>query len=219
MTRNRPYKIGDFVFVRYGKEVEVVSSQEEPGLYQQIVELVGLGNGAVLPDNFQPNGFPAFLWPSTYEPKVVTQPFADNPQIYGQWGLPGHEGIDMRAPYGQEIIAVWDGKVSRVENNTAYGYSIRLRHEIEFPGGEKVEYETTYAHFLRMPEHRVGDKVVQGETVGLADSTGNSSGHHLHLSLKQFNHPELRPPMENEYPHNFIDPTPFFEWLEYTVLD
>jgi hypothetical protein len=31
--------------------------------------------------------------------------------------------------------------------------------------------------------------------------------------VKQFNYPELRPPMEVEYPYDLIDPTVFFEWL------
>lgn len=212
-----PMRPRNIIIVRHDDEFLLISPSNE--WYDQIIDLIGLNEEMELPDGFQPNGFPAFVWPSTYEPKVVTQAFGENPDVYGQWNLPGHEGIDMRAPYGQEIVAVWDGEVVRVENNSAYGYSIRLKHEIEFPGGEVVEYETTYAHFLRMPDLRVGDKVVQGETVGLADSTGNSSGHHLHLSLKQFNHPELRPPMDKDYPYSFIDSTLFFAWIEYTVLD
>jgi murein DD-endopeptidase MepM/ murein hydrolase activator NlpD len=163
---------------------------------------------------FQPNGFPAFLWPSTYEPPVVTQPFGVNGDYYGKFGLPGHEGIDMRAPLGQEIVAVWDGEVARVGWHKAYGNHIRLNHFIDYPGGENVHLESIYAHFAHPSDLRVGDKVRRGEVIGYADSTGNSSGHHLHLGVKQFDHPELRPPMDEDWPYDLIDCTVFFAWME-----
>jgi murein DD-endopeptidase MepM/ murein hydrolase activator NlpD len=199
----------NFVMVRFHKKVARLTETSDPDLFAQIVELVGLEDD----DNFQPNGFPAFVWPSTYVPMTVTQVFGDRPDYYKAWGLPGHEGIDMRAPVMQEIIAVWDGEVKRVEFHSAYGNSIRLRHLIEFPKNRVVEYESIYAHFAYPSELRVGDRVTQGEVLGLADSTGNSTGSHLHFGVKQFNYPELRPPMEVEYPYDLIDPTVFFEWL------
>lgn len=209
----------DVAFISYKGSTIIIYRENEPTRFEKLMEAVDMEVSEeevpMLPEGFQPNGFPAFAWPSTYEPKVVTQAFGINPENYAYWGLPGHEGIDMRAPLGQEIIAVWDGEVVRVEFHNAYGNSIRLKHLIAFPGGEVVEYESIYAHFAQPSELRVGDKVAQGEVLGIADSTGNSTGSHLHFGVKQFNHPELRPPMDVKFPYDLIDPTVFFEWLEY----
>src|SRR3990172_5380347 len=53
------------------------------------------------------------LWP-TEDPKIV-QPFGVNPEVYRRWGLPGHEGIDFRAPRGANVYACADGNVVRVD--------------------------------------------------------------------------------------------------------
>lgn len=209
-----PRRPRNFIMVRHEKELLSITPQSDPELYADIIDLVGLGEDSEIPDGFQENGFPAFAWPSTYVPNFVTQPFGVNEEYYGKFGLPGHEGIDIRAPLNQEIIAVWDGVVKRVEFHSAYGNSIRLKHEIKYPTGDVVELESIYAHFSMPSEHRVGDEVQQGEVVGYADSTGNSTGHHLHFGVKQFNFPELRPPMEKDFPYDLIDPTIFFEWLK-----
>ena len=59
-----------------------------------------------------------------------------------------------------------------------------------------------YAH-LEKTLVRVGNRVQAGTLIGLADSTGFSSGSHLHLVLKR--HGET---YEN-WPYNITDPTPF----------
>jgi murein DD-endopeptidase MepM/ murein hydrolase activator NlpD len=150
--------------------------------------------------------YPNFKWPTNNQ--YVTQAFGVNPQHYNQYGLPGHEGIDMRAADGSNITAVWDGEVSRVGWSDGYGNHIRLKHNIR-----GINYESIYAHFKTPVTLRVGDKVKKGQVVGYADSTGNSTGSHLHFGLKQFNGP-----LPNTYymrkftwPNNFVDPTPFFK--------
>ncbi|GAG22336.1 unnamed protein product, partial [marine sediment metagenome] len=42
-------------------------------------------------------------WPT--DEKRVTQVFGDRPEYYAQWGLPGHEGIDLAAPMNTQIRA------------------------------------------------------------------------------------------------------------------
>lgn len=203
-----------FFYVKDGKPEKLIDSAGEPELFAHLETAY---NSFSPPSDFQDNGFPKFIWPSTYEPKFITQAFGVNETHYKKFNLPGHEGIDMRAPLDQPIIAVWDGEVSRVGFHVAYGNHIRLHHHIEFPTGEVVHYESVYAHFSVPSEWKVGDKVRQGEIIGLADSTGNSTGHHLHFNMKQFNHPELRPKTAMQkkatWPFNLIDCTPFFEWL------
>lgn len=153
--------------------------------------------------------YPDFLWPTEY-PGVVTQAFGINPQWYRQWGVPAHEGIDMKAPMRSKVYAVWDGVVSRVGFHTAYGNHIRLKHVIN-----GIEYESTYAHFVEPAHHKVGDRLTRGVVLGIADSTGNSTGSHLHFHLKQFNgeKPDTEAQKKYNWPYNLIDPTPFFKEL------
>ena len=121
------------------------------------------------------------VWP-TQSPKVVTQWYGINPQWYNPFGLPGHEGIDMRALNDVPIFAAAAGEVIRVETSAGsgpYGIHVRIQHDTP-----EAVFKTIYAHFRRA-QVSVGDKVVAGQQIGLADNTGNSSGAHLHLTLKR----------------------------------
>lgn len=134
-------------------------------------------------------------WPSEY--RQINQYFGANPQNYNQFGLPGHEGLDIMAPTGSKIFAVAPGKVVQVRTQpTGHNYGIFVR--VEHQDG----YETTYAH---MQEAKVtsGQTVQAGDLLGLADNTGNSFGSHLHLTLKK------KGVTQDNWPYNIIDPTPF----------
>ncbi len=148
------------------------------------------------------------VWPSDF--KVYTQNFGKRPEFYGKFGLPGHEGVDIRAPNGSSIYACADGVVSRVGmrylpdgREHAYGYQIRIRHK-RIDG----DYETIYAH-LQDGSARVkeGDTVTAGQPIAQADNTGNSQAPHLHLSLKKSGATQRG---ETNYPHDLVNPEPFF---------
>ena len=108
----------------------------------------------------------------------------------------------MRAPMNSEIRAAWGGEVIRKEFHQAYGNSIRIEAEIR---GDT--YEFVYAHFFKPTHLEVGDKVQQGELIGFADSSGNSSGSHLHFSLKKRG---ASASGETDYPFDIVNPTEFF---------
>lgn len=140
-------------------------------------------------------------WPTDY--RVITQAFGANPEIYSKWGLPGHEGVDLRAPMNSNVYAGADGDVYYLmqETNThPYGRHIRLSHA----GG----YRTVYAHLASIVVKQ-GDKVKAGQLIGKADSTGNSTGSHLHLTLKKDGATARK---ETEFQGDVIDPTPFLYW-------
>jgi murein DD-endopeptidase MepM/ murein hydrolase activator NlpD len=174
---------------------------------------------------FVKEGYPNFYWPTEYH--VVTQAFGVNYDYYKQFGLPGHEGIDLRAPNGTDIYAVWNGQVVMVKDSHpdlhAYGYHCRIDHYIIRKFGTKrarIHYQSIYAHLIKPPLVKVGDIIKKGQLIGLADNTGNSIGAHLHFGLKQFNFPEYVPDtkMQNNAKakwakQNFIDPTLFFREL------
>lgn len=135
------------------------------------------------------------VWPTEY--RTITQVFGANPQNYAQFGLPGHEGVDIRAPNGSKVYCVAPGRVNRVHSEPPrhnYGIHVRVSHQ--------DGYETIYAH-LQEATVREGDQVQSGTTLGLADNTGNSFGSHLHLTLKQAG------AKQGNWPSNIIDPTPF----------
>lgn len=137
---------------------------------------------------------------------VVTQPFGANPGAYSRFGLPGHEGLDLRAPAGVEVLAAANGTAFEEPAQVAlgikhaYGIHVRLRHEV----GQDV-YHTIYAH-LAVAKVKPGDTVQAGQVIGLADSTGNSSGSHLHFAMKKVGATAAR---ETNYPRDLIDPSPF----------
>lgn len=165
---------------------------------------------------FQTNGYPEFLWPTEY-PGAVNQAFGINPQYYAKFGIPAHEGIDMKAPTKSPIRAVWNGTVTRVGVHPAYGNHVRIFHRIKVKG-ILTEYETIYAHFLQPAQVAVGDKVIRGFQIGIADSTGNSTGSHLHFGMKQFNGNVPNTYYQKKYleqwaKKDIIDPTPFFKEL------
>ena len=88
-----------------------------------------------------PGGPFRLIWPAP-DPKVTTQAFGINPQIYGAFGLKGHEGIDIRAVTGAQIVAAAEGIISRVQavvDGGAYGIHVRINHD--HPDGQ---FESIY---------------------------------------------------------------------------
>ncbi|MFC1936838.1 M23 family metallopeptidase, partial [Chloroflexota bacterium] len=138
------------------------------------------------------------LWPTDYP--VITQGFGANPQIYGQWGLPGHEGLDIRAPHNTNVYACADGDVFKIEtrsNAHPYGRHIRIQHA--------NGYRTVYGHLYQVLV-KEGDKVEAKQLIGKANSTGNSSGSHLHVTLKKEGATARN---ETNFKGDVIDPTPY----------
>jgi len=151
-----------------------------------------------------PSSFRFEYWPTEF--KVITQPFGANHDYYWtEFGLPGHEGIDFKAPGNTKIFAVAPGVVSQVHTDPLthnYGIFVRVDHV--------DSYQTTYAH-LKQPLVVKGQVVAAGEVLGLADDTGNSFGNHLHLILKRLGYFYPAPAgSELDYwPYSIFDPTPF----------
>lgn len=83
---------------------------------------------------------------------------------------------DFHAGTGTPVHAWNPGTVAAVKNwNYSYGHHVRVNH----PGN----VQTLYAH-LRNAIVRVGQSVRQNQVLGYSDSTGHSTGPHLHFELK-----------------------------------
>ena len=88
-----------------------------------------------------------------------------------------HNGIDLKARY-ENVYSVMDGIV------TATGWDVK-------GGGNFIKvkhfnrFETSYLHLSEI-YYKIGEKVKAGFIIGKSGNTGNSTGPHLHFSVKEF---------------------------------
>jgi LysM repeat protein len=88
----------------------------------------------------------------------------------------GHLGIDLAAATGDNVVAADSGVVVFSGWATGgYGYMVMIDHG--------NGYQTVYAH-LNQTLARCGQSVGRGGAIGLAGSTGNSTGVHLHFEIR-----------------------------------
>ena len=116
------------------------------------------------------------LWPVPSIPVgTITSKFG----YRGDIGVPGatkyHNGIDISAPAGSEIVAVAPGVVKKIAYSSARGNYVVIDH------GEGKE--TLYQHMRNAAVVNVGDTVSAGTLLGFVGSTGISSGPHLHFEV------------------------------------
>ena len=98
-----------------------------------------------------------------------------------------HTGIDIPAGKGTPIKATNSGIVTVASyQSTGYGNRVIVDH-----GGG---YKSLYAHCSSLAV-KVGDYVVQGDTIAYVGSTGLSTGNHLHFEIR----------VNDQY----VDPTPY----------
>lgn len=86
-----------------------------------------------------------------------------------------HNGIDVGAPSGTPTIAAYGGEVVVATYQAAAGNYIMINH------GSNLY--TVYMHLSKF-NVKVGQSVKQGDTIGFVGSTGNSTGPHLHFSVR-----------------------------------
>lgn len=85
-----------------------------------------------------------------------------------------HSGLDFKVEYRSEVKAALPGKVIRTGPFGSYGNVVFIEHA--------DGYESRYAH-LDKPLVKVGNEIKKGELIGLAGSTGRSTGTHIHFEL------------------------------------
>lgn len=85
-----------------------------------------------------------------------------------------HGAIDYAVPKGTKVYAARGGVVVDARLSSSYGNVIAIDH------GDG--YYTRYAHNSRLLVKK-GDKVVRGQNIALAGSTGRSTGPHIHFEI------------------------------------
>jgi murein DD-endopeptidase MepM/ murein hydrolase activator NlpD len=149
------------------------------------------------------------------KPWIITQGFGVNPDMYKQFGINGHNGLDIVAGHGQNVYAAHDGVVvyAGLDGNEGVGVVIRTNREVEYAGG-KAYMKSIYWHLINNVKVRVGQQVKAGDLIGYADSTGFSTGDHLHFAIKPQAMGENDWTWDNVAQNNgfngAIDPTPYF---------
>lgn len=89
-----------------------------------------------------------------------------------------HEGFDVTAACGTQLVAVRNGRVLRSGfDPVLYGWYLLLHGE-----GERRSY--FYAHMPRPAVVGKGERVWEGEPVGLVGETGNAAGTGCHLHFE-----------------------------------
>jgi len=122
-------------------------------------------------------------------PDIIT-----NPDIPSIWPASGtvtsefgevrkthiHKGIDIASVTGTPIRATANGTVIAVGSSGNFGKRIMIYHGTDKNG---TTYVTIYAHLSQI-KVKVGEKVSQGDIIGLMGSTGHSTGSHLHYEVR-----------------------------------
>lgn len=86
-----------------------------------------------------------------------------------------HRGIDFAGKIGTELLAVAPGRVVSAGERVGYGTTVEIDHGLGFT--------TLYAHLSQILVSR-GNWVRPGTVIGLAGSSGRSTGPHLHYEIR-----------------------------------
>ena len=110
----------------------------------------------------------------------VNSEFGTRSNPWGTGAKEHHGGIDIGVPYGEPVKAPAAGLVVLAGPRGEYGNSVTLDH------GNEVR--SVYGHMSKVLV-RSGDRVSKGQVLGLAGSTGRSTGTHLHYEVQVQGHP------------------------------
>lgn len=114
-----------------------------------------------------------------------SQNFDTNDRLGATYGGPngvrsGHSGMDIQANDGDPVFSMKTGTVTFVGLSGQCGWAVVVEH------GDGSS--ATYCH-LQTSSNVVtwSDMVFAGQNIARANSTGNSTGHHLHLTYRDAN--------------------------------
>jgi murein DD-endopeptidase MepM/ murein hydrolase activator NlpD len=87
-----------------------------------------------------------------------------------------HQGQDVFAKCGKDLVAVADGKIQLRDKHSSAGNYVVLDVD-----GSKTDF--AYMHLKRRALFGEGARVKKGERIGAVGDTGNASGCHLHFEM------------------------------------
>ena len=191
--------ITGYVFYRNDGEVQEISLEETYA--DVLVGTMGTEDVAVIATEPQPRpDVPSApkesTVPPTTEKKVMkTVSPVSGAEIFGysmealsynqttrDWRV--HNGIDLAAEAGTQVMAAADGVVHSVREDEALGYTVTIRHD--------EGYTTCYSSLAEEVLVKAGDLVTAGQTIGCAADTAiteSTLGSHVHFSVTHHDKP------------------------------
>lgn len=113
----------------------------------------------------------------------ISQGFGENPVMYQQFGLDGHNGTDYAIRKGTKLFAPIDSIVKiKDSGDIGYGLHIKLRlldREVVIGHMDDINDKIPNYSFVRA-----------GELLGVSGNTGYSTGDHTHLGFRNIDNPE-----------------------------
>lgn len=107
----------------------------------------------------------------------ISQKFGENSDMYSPFGLKGHNGIDFAIPTGNRIVAPHGGIVKEAYfDENGYGNYVKIEDAVQ---------GSVLGH-LQSISVKIGDALIEGDTIGISDNTGWSTGAHLHWGYYKF---------------------------------
>ena len=119
----------------------------------------------------------AYSFPVAGDSLVMTDGYGLSPTSYRNHA---HNGIDLKARYEDVMATENQGRVVKVgSDRTSGNFAV-----VEYDRSDGAKWRVSYCH-LDSVVVRQGDVVNAGQKLGVSGNTGNSTGPHLHLTVKR----------------------------------
>jgi len=95
-----------------------------------------------------------------------------------------HNGVDLAAETGAQVVAAADGEVYTVYEDDTLGHTVVIRHN--------DGYTTRYSCLTGDITVQAGDQVTMGQTIGYAGESAiveTTLGSHVHFSVSRYDEP------------------------------
>mgnify|MGYP003624630372 FL=1 len=126
----------------------------------------------------------------------VTSKMGKRPDMFGDPNnLKDHRGVDIMAPKGTPVRAVFAGIAVHARHlSDGGGNSIFINTR-----GKDGRFFTAYAHLDKILV-KEGTRVKKGQVIGLVGETGSATGPHLHIEMMLYK--------PGTWAEKYFDPTP-----------
>ena len=185
-----PYETIELKDAKYFKGERVVTQKGKTGL-QKVTALVSYVNGEevdreILSSDVIEEAVDERIAIGTAEPVKVAPGGSItgsgtfiNPRPAGyvsqDYGVNGHKGLDIAAPYGTTIYASADGTVTMSRSYTGYGKCVMINH------GNGIVSVYGHASALYVT---AGQVVKKGQPIAAVGATGYAFGNHCHFEIR-----------------------------------